>query len=71
MCAEAGKEQSLEEQLVENLCRMNYKVVTAESCTGGLVSGTIINVPGASGVLGESYITYSNEAKHRIRKFFR
>ena len=71
MCAEAGKEQSLEEHLVENLCRMNYKVVTAESCTGGLVSGTIINVPGASDVLGESYITYSNEAKHRIRKFFR
>ena len=66
MCAEAGKERSLEEQLVENLCRMNYKVVTAESCTGGLVSGTIINVPGASDVLGESYITYSNEAKHRL-----
>ena len=41
-------------------------VTAAESCTGGLFASTLINVPGASEVLGESYITYSNEAKHKI-----
>ena len=41
-------------------------VTTAESCTGGLLSGRLINVPGASSVLNEAHVTYSNEAKERI-----
>lgn len=41
-------------------------ITTAESCTGGLIAGTIVNVAGASDVLNEGYVTYSNEAKQRL-----
>ena len=35
----------------------------AESCTGGLCCGTIVNVTNASKVLDVSFVTYANEAK--------
>ena len=41
-------------------------VTTAESCTGGLLAGRLINVPGISAYFKEGYITYSNEAKEKI-----
>ena len=40
-----------------------YKVSFAESCTGGLLAAKIVSVPGASSILGESFVVYSNEAK--------
>jgi PncC family amidohydrolase len=60
------EEACLEKALVERLQKMKYTITTAESCTGGLVSATLVNVPGASCVLQEAYITYSNEAKERL-----
>ncbi|XMB86692.1 nicotinamide-nucleotide amidohydrolase family protein [Mycoplasmatota bacterium WC44] len=53
----------MEKQLVELLTKMKLKIATAESCTGGLLSAAIINVNGASSVIDESHVTYSNEAK--------
>ena len=44
----------LEEELVTLLKEKGYTVTTAESCTGGLVSGTIVNTAGASDVLNEA-----------------
>ncbi len=38
-------------------------VVTAESCTGGLVIAALTEIAGASDVVDRGYITYSNEAK--------
>ena len=38
----------------------------AESCTAGLLPARLVDVPGASRVLGESHVTYSDEAKHRV-----
>lgn len=38
-------------------------VALAESCTGGLVSAALTEIPGSSKVLDRSFITYSNEAK--------
>ena len=35
----------------------------AESCTGGMVSSSLINYPGISSVFMEGCVTYSNEAK--------
>lgn len=59
-------EKSLEEVLVDLLAERKLHVTTAESCTGGLIAGTLVNVAGASDVLNEGYVTYSNEAKERL-----
>ena len=53
----------IEEKLVQSLAEMGLTVSTAESCTGGMVASTIIDVSGASDVYNEGFITYSNEAK--------
>ncbi len=57
---------NLEEKIVATLREKGYSVTTAESCTGGLLAGRILNVSGASEVYNEGHITYSNEAKARI-----
>ncbi len=57
------EEISLEEVVVRQLAEYGMTLVTAESCTGGLLTGRLVNVPGASEVLQEGLITYSNEAK--------
>ena len=59
----ADKDVSLEETLVDFLSSNELKIATAESCTGGLVSASIVSVPGASNVFYEGVVTYSNEAK--------
>ncbi|HAX50485.1 CinA family protein [Muricomes intestini] len=56
----------LEECLVNELTKRKLTITTAESCTGGMIAGTLVNVAGASDVLSEGYITYSNEAKERL-----
>jgi len=38
-------------------------VVTAESCTGGLVAGALTEIAGSSDVVDRGFVTYSNEAK--------
>ena len=38
-------------------------VVTAESCTGGLVAGVLTEIAGSSDVVDRGFVTYSNEAK--------
>lgn len=39
------------------------RIAVAESCTGGLVSAALTEIPGSSAVFEAGYITYSNEAK--------
>ena len=56
----------LEEQLVQLLIDNHMSITTVESCTGGLIASTIINVSGASEVFNEGYITYANSAKERL-----
>ena len=41
-------------------------LVTAESCTGGLVGGILTEISGASAVIDRGFITYSNEAKRDL-----
>lgn len=38
-------------------------LVTAESCTGGLIAGAVTEIPGSSDVLHGGYVTYANAAK--------
>jgi nicotinamide-nucleotide amidase len=42
------------------------RIATAESCTGGLVSGCLTAIPGSSTVIDSGFVTYSNEAKIRL-----
>lgn len=58
--------KALEAQIVEKLKQKHWKITTAESCTGGMVADMLVNVAGVSDVFSEGYITYANEAKHRI-----
>lgn len=39
------------------------KLATAESCTAGLISACLCQVPGSSAVVERGFVTYSNEAK--------
>ena len=54
--------------LKDKLKLLSFKISTAESCTGGLLSSAIVNNSGASEVFERSFITYSNEAKINILK---
>lgn len=54
---------SMEEKIIRILIDKNYTLTAAESCTGGLFLGRLINVSGASSVIREGYVTYSEEAK--------
>lgn len=57
---------TLEEAVVRILKEKQMTVTTAESCTGGLLSGRLVNVPGASDVFKQGYITYCDEAKEML-----
>ena len=59
------EEETLEMAVVRLLKKHELTVATAESCTGGLVAGRIVNVPGSSEVFREGFVTYSNKAKRR------
>jgi PncC family amidohydrolase len=45
------------------LRRRGWTLSVAESCTGGLVSHRLTNVPGSSGYFEGSVVSYSNRAK--------
>ena len=42
------------------------KIVTAESCTGGLVAACLTEIPGSSSVVERGFVTYSNRAKEEM-----
>ena len=60
------KELTIEEEVAQLLQKYRLSITTAESCTGGLIAGTLVNVSGISSQFNEGYITYSNEAKERL-----
>lgn len=65
-CIFCTGDDRLEEVVVRLLAERKQTLATAESCTGGLVSHRITNVPGASAVLMCGLVTYSNESKVRL-----
>lgn len=52
--------------LLDDLKSRRQRIGTAESCTGGLISGLLTEVPGSSAAVGRCFVTYSNEAKHEV-----
>ena len=58
--------KGLEEKIVQHLVKSGLDITTAESCTGGLLSATLVNVSGASEILNQAVVTYSNQAKRKI-----
>ena len=58
--------ENLSTELGALLQEKNMFFTSAESCTGGLLSQSIVSVPGSSGWFGCSFVTYSNISKHKI-----
>ncbi|MCQ8211799.1 CinA family nicotinamide mononucleotide deamidase-related protein [Cetobacterium somerae] len=56
-------QEKIEDKIFKLLEKRNYTLSVAESCTGGMLSSTIVSVPGISKFFKEGLITYSNEAK--------
>lgn len=56
---------TLESSVADLLIANDLTVATVESCTGGLLAGRIINVPGVSETYKSGYVTYSNKAKRK------
>lgn len=58
-------EDSIESVIGKILLNNNLTISVAESCTGGLLCGRLVNYPGISEALIEGNVTYSNDAKVR------
>jgi nicotinamide-nucleotide amidase len=59
-------EQSLEKQVGEALRGKKLRLSVAESCTGGLISHKITNIPGSSDYFDQAVIVYSNTSKMQL-----
>ena len=57
---------NLQTAVVEELIRKNVTIATAESCTGGLISERITQIPGSSKVFGCGVCSYANDIKHCV-----
>lgn len=53
----------LAEDLLSRCRAAKLMLVTAESCTGGLIAATLTEVPGSSDAVERGFVTYSNQAK--------
>lgn len=57
---------TLEKAVADLLQSSGMTISCAESCTGGLISATLINVPGISELYKAGFVTYSNKAKRKL-----
>lgn len=60
------EDTTLEKSVVELLQANDLTVTCAESCTGGMLSARLVNVPGISEMYKVGLVTYSNKAKRRF-----
>jgi nicotinamide-nucleotide amidase len=56
----------LVEQLAAHLSAKGWRLVTAESCTGGLIAAACTELAGSSAWFERGFVTYSNEAKTEL-----
>lgn len=57
---------TLAQALIDVARAQSIRLVTAESCTGGLVAAAICHIAGASDVFERGFVTYSNRAKQEM-----
>jgi nicotinamide-nucleotide amidase len=55
-------------EVIEANRAAGLRIAVAESCTGGLVSAALTEIPGSSDVFEAGYVTYSDQAKHNALK---
>lgn len=53
-------------RLLKAICDADLKLVTAESCTGGLLASLLTDVEGAGHAFERGFVTYTDEAKHEM-----
>lgn len=53
----------LSEIILRRAKALGLRIATAESCTGGMVSAALTDIPGSSAVVECGFVTYSNAAK--------
>ena len=58
--------EALARQLGLELLQRQWRVGTAESCTGGMVAAAITDIAGSSGWFDEGLVTYANASKERL-----
>jgi len=63
--------KELGKKIVNRLIKNKLTISTAESCTGGLLSSTIISANGSSKVFKLGLVTYSNQSKIKVLKVFK
>lgn len=67
MVAQAtGSTHALCARLADRLQRQNWKLATAESCTGGMIAAACTDLPGSSAWFERGWVSYSNEAKTEL-----
>jgi len=54
------------QQIIDILAERKQTLVTAESCTGGMIASALTDIPGASAAIYGGYVTYANSAKSRM-----
>lgn len=63
MTEKAGEIAGKARRVIEAYTALGLKIVTAESCTGGMIAAALTDIAGSSAVLDRGFVTYSNEAK--------
>jgi nicotinamide-nucleotide amidase len=53
-------------EILERYRHAGLRIVTAESCTGGLVAAALTAIAGSSDVIERGFVTYTNEAKEQL-----
>ena len=58
--------ETLATAVLDSCRKRGLMLATAESCTGGLVAATLVDIPGSSAVVERGFVTYSNAAKSEL-----
>lgn len=52
--------------IVERYRKAGLRIVTAESCTGGMIAAALTDIAGSSDIFERGFVTYSNDAKQEL-----